>query len=62
MFFFNSATSISGKETIKNGIILLSEFIISSIIYSISVSGIKKADQVLNNLNSILKEIPLSDQ
>ena len=60
-FFFDQVTSLAGKETIKNGIILLSEFIISSIIYSISVSGIKRANQVLNNLNGILKEIPLSD-
>ena len=60
-FFFDPVTSLSGKETIKNGIILLSEFIVSSIIYSISISGIKKADQVLNNLNGILKEVPLSD-
>ncbi|MDA9678946.1 ATP-binding protein [bacterium] len=60
-FFFNATTSSVGKESIKNGIIILSEFLISSIIYSISVMGVKKADQVLNNLNSILRELPPSE-
>ena len=60
-YFLDAATNDKGKKLIGDGIIVLSEFIVSSTIYSISNMGVKKAETVLNNLNSILRELPPSD-
>lgn len=61
-YFLDAATNDKGKKIIGDGIIVLSEFIVSSTIYSISNLGVRKAETVLNNLNSILRELPPSDK
>jgi hypothetical protein len=61
-YFLDAATNEKGKYLIRDGIVILSEFIVSSTIFAISNMGVKKAESVLNNLNSILRELPPSDK
>lgn len=61
-YFLDAATNEKGRYLIRDGIVILSEFIVSSTIYAISNMGVKKAESVLNNLNSILRELPPSDK
>ena len=61
-YFIDAATNEKGKALIRDGIVVLSEFIVSSTIYAISNMGVNRAEVVLNNLNSILRELPPSDK
>ncbi len=60
-YFLNAATNEDGKSLIRDGIVIFAEFLITSTIIAASDMGVTKAETILNNLNSILRELPPSE-